>query len=53
MVRLAANGGTSREIVAQLFLSPRTVEHHLYRAFPKPGVRFRRKLTRLDLDQAY
>ncbi|CCH32225.1 Transcriptional regulator, LuxR family [Saccharothrix espanaensis DSM 44229] len=49
VVRLAADGGTSREIAAQLFLSPRTVEHHLYRAFPKLGVRSRRELARLDL----
>ncbi|RSM55154.1 helix-turn-helix transcriptional regulator [Amycolatopsis sp. WAC 01376] len=53
VVRLAAEGGTSREIAAQLFLSPRTVEHHLYRAFPKLGVRTRRELARLDLGQAY
>ncbi|WET76751.1 LuxR C-terminal-related transcriptional regulator [Amycolatopsis sp. QT-25] len=51
VVRLAADGGTSREIAAQLFLSPRTVEHHLYRAFPKLGVRSRRELARLDLRQ--
>ncbi|MEV0675189.1 AAA family ATPase [Actinosynnema sp. NPDC050436] len=49
VVRLAAEGGTSREIAAQLFLSPRTVEHHLYRAYPKLGVRSRRELSRLDL----
>ncbi|MEV4461186.1 AAA family ATPase [Microbispora sp. NPDC049633] len=49
VVRLAADGGTSREIAAQLFLSPRTVEHHLYRAFRKLGIRSRRELARLDL----
>ncbi|MFC7584287.1 LuxR C-terminal-related transcriptional regulator [Nonomuraea antimicrobica] len=49
VVRLAADGGTSREIAAQLFLSPRTVEHHLYRAFRKLGIRSRRELSRLDL----
>ncbi|MFE6616233.1 ATP-binding protein [Amycolatopsis sp. NPDC057786] len=49
VVRLAADGSTSREIAAQLFLSPRTVEHHLYRAYPKLGVRSRRELARLDL----
>ncbi|WP_199562270.1 helix-turn-helix transcriptional regulator [Micromonospora deserti] len=49
VVRLAANGGTSREIAAQLFLSPRTVEHHLYRAFRKLSIRSRRDLARLDL----
>ncbi|MFG3437775.1 ATP-binding protein [Nonomuraea sp. NPDC047897] len=52
VVRLAAGGDTSREIAAQLFLSPRTVEHHLYRAFRKLGIRSRRDLPRLDLDLA-
>ncbi|GGS47597.1 transcriptional regulator [Planobispora rosea] len=49
VVRLAKNGGTSREIATQLFLSPRTVEHHLYRAYRKLGIRSRRELTHLDL----
>ncbi|TDC44082.1 helix-turn-helix transcriptional regulator [Micromonospora sp. KC213] len=49
VIRLAADGSTSREIAAQLFLSPRTVEHHLYRAFRKLGIRSRRELPRLDL----
>ncbi|MFD1940162.1 ATP-binding protein [Nonomuraea mangrovi] len=50
VVRLAVEGGSSREIAAQLFLSPRTVEHHLYRAFRKLGIRSRRELARLDID---
>ncbi|WP_246083252.1 helix-turn-helix transcriptional regulator [Nonomuraea diastatica] len=49
VVRLAADGDTSREIAAQLFLSPRTVEHHLYRAFRKLGIRSRRELSHIDL----
>ncbi|HZG03034.1 MAG TPA: AAA family ATPase [Streptomyces sp.] len=49
VVRLAARGSSSREIAAQLFLSPRTVEHHLYKAYPKLGVGSRRELARLDL----
>jgi DNA-binding CsgD family transcriptional regulator len=52
VVRLAADGGSSREIAAALFLSPRTVEHHLYKAYPKLGVSSRRELSRLDLSSA-
>jgi DNA-binding CsgD family transcriptional regulator len=49
VVRLAASGATNREIATQLFLSPKTVSHHLYRAFPKLGVATRTALARLDL----
>lgn len=49
VVRLARGGSSSREIAAQLFLSQRTVEHHLYKAYPKLGVGSRRELARLDL----
>ncbi|MEV6400263.1 AAA family ATPase [Streptomyces sp. NPDC051907] len=47
VVRLAAGGATNREIAEQLFLSPRTVGHHLYRAFPKLGVSTRAELAPL------
>ncbi|MGF6881862.1 DNA-binding CsgD family transcriptional regulator [Nocardia sp. GAS34] len=50
VIRLAATGATNREIGAQLFLSPKTVGNHLYRAFPKLGVTNRIELARLDLD---
>ncbi|WP_119726697.1 ATP-binding protein [Thermomonospora amylolytica] len=50
VVRLAAEGISSREIAAQLFLSPRTVEYHLYKAYPKLGVSSRRELSRLQLE---
>lgn len=46
MVRLAAAGASNREIGAQLFLSPRTVASHLYKAFPKLGVTARAELSR-------
>ncbi|WP_433327814.1 helix-turn-helix transcriptional regulator [Spirillospora sp. CA-294931] len=49
VVRLAAAGHSNREIAARLFLSPRTIGHHLYRAFRKLGVSRRIELTRLDL----
>ncbi|MER6519245.1 AAA family ATPase [Streptomyces sp. NPDC001553] len=47
VVRLAAAGASNREIAARLFLSPRTVGHHLYRAFPKLGVGSRTELAAL------
>ncbi|MFI6298136.1 LuxR C-terminal-related transcriptional regulator [Nonomuraea sp. NPDC050790] len=49
VVRLAAEGASSREIAAKLFLSPRTVEYHLYKAYPKLGITSRRELARLNL----
>ncbi len=47
VVRLAVTGASNREIGSRLFLSPRTVASHLYRAFPKLGVSSRVELTRL------
>jgi DNA-binding CsgD family transcriptional regulator len=51
VVRLVAEGGSNQEVAAQMFLSPRTVAYHLYKAFPKLGVTSRAELARLDLDQ--
>ena len=44
VVQLAAGGLTNREIATRLFVSPRTVSTHLYRAFPKLGVSTRAAL---------
>jgi DNA-binding CsgD family transcriptional regulator len=49
VVRRAAAGLSNREIAAQLFLSPRTVGYHLYKAYPKLGVSRRSQLGRLHL----
>ncbi|MEV0284741.1 AAA family ATPase [Kribbella sp. NPDC050820] len=49
VVRRAALGMSNREIAAELFLSPRTVGHHLYKAYPKLGVKRRAELGHLDL----
>ncbi|MGX1806451.1 AAA family ATPase [Nocardia sp. NPDC055321] len=51
IVRLAAQGMSNRDIAAQLFLSPRTVGHHLYKAYPKLGVVSRGELKSLALEQ--
>jgi len=44
VARLAAQGLSNRDIAAQLFLSPRTVGYHLYKAFPKLGISSRSQL---------
>ena len=49
IVRLAAQGASNKDIAAQLILSPRTVGHHLYKAYPKLGVTSRAELAGLDL----
>ena len=51
IVRLAAQGLSNRDIAAQLFLSPRTVGYHLYKAYPKLGVAARSELPDLLYDE--
>jgi DNA-binding CsgD family transcriptional regulator len=43
--RAAGRGATTKEIAAELFLSPKTVEFHLGRAYRKLGVRSRVQLA--------
>ncbi|MFE6860393.1 LuxR C-terminal-related transcriptional regulator [Nocardia sp. NPDC057668] len=49
VARLAAAGATNREIAALLYVSPKTVGHHLSRSFRKLGVAGRKDLARLEL----
>jgi DNA-binding CsgD family transcriptional regulator len=48
----AAEGLTNKEIGARLFLSPKTVEFHLGRAYRKLDVRSRAELIKLFAEQA-
>ena len=47
VVQLAVGGLSNGDIAAQMFLSPRTVGYHLYKAYPKLGISSRTELARL------
>ncbi len=49
IARLVADGATNREVAASLFLSPRTVDHHMRNIFTKLGIRSRIELTKVML----
>ena len=44
---LVAEGKTNREVGAQLFLSPKTIEWHLSHVYRKLGIGSRTELTRV------
>ncbi len=45
IAQLAARGLSNQEIARRLYVSPRTVSTHLYRIYPKVGVRSRSGLA--------
>jgi DNA-binding CsgD family transcriptional regulator len=45
IVRMAGGGYSNKQIGQQLYLSPRTVSGHLYRAFPKLGITSRGQIA--------
>lgn len=50
IVRQVCQGSSNRDVAAQLFISPRTVEYHLYKAYPKLGIASRTELIRQYAD---
>jgi DNA-binding CsgD family transcriptional regulator len=51
IVRFVGQGATNREVAAQLFLSPRTIDYHLRQIFTKLGISSRVELVRLRVDE--
>src|SRR5690606_34173601 len=52
IARLVATGATAKEIGAQLFLSPRTIETHLRNIYRKLGISSRRELRAVQLSRS-
>ncbi len=52
VAQFVAQGLSNRDVAAQLYLSPRTIDFHLRNVFRKLGIASRTQLTRLELDLA-
>ena len=46
IARFVAEGMSNKEVAAQLFLSPRTIDYHLRNVFSKLGITSRMQLAR-------
>jgi DNA-binding CsgD family transcriptional regulator len=53
IAQLLAEGATTREAAAKLFLSPKTIEYHLRSVYSKLGIRSRSALTSALGDQVH
>lgn len=49
VVSLVARGYTNKEVAAELYLTPKTVEFHLRKIYAKLGIRTRGELRRLRM----
>jgi DNA-binding NarL/FixJ family response regulator len=53
VAELVARGCSNKEIATRLYMSHRTVGSHLYRIFPKLGLRSRVELARVVIERSY